>query len=290
MSGPRPLGGVAPQRHPGHQLAATSSPLTSSVSSPSITSSLALASDSVLMQRRTTAHTPCCSASTMPTRRITEGRSGKMPTTSVRLRISLLRRSWRLVDQIWLHHHGGHGNLRQTLHLKGIPVDVGADGPKREPRTPVPRALNGLFRPPRSAVKLRSGTELAAMPSLPGLSADPPKSFDLGDPLPRREPSGRGLLVPGDRRPDRGGEADDWRRRGRQRTSALVAVPRRMIVRRAAGLAATGPARLRPCCRADLSSGLVHQDLEPRRFELSTGEGRRRSRPSSQALPGTQDS
>ena len=121
MSGPRPPGGVAPQRHPGHQLAATSSPLTSSVSSPSITSSLALASDSVLMQRRTTAHTPCCSASTMPTRRITEGRSGKMPTTSVRLRISLLRRSWRLVDQIWLHHHGGHGNLRQTLHLRWRP-------------------------------------------------------------------------------------------------------------------------------------------------------------------------
>src|SRR6266508_760335 len=170
-----------------------------------------------------------------------------MPTTSVRLRISLLRRSWRLFDQIWLHHHGGHGNLRQTLHLKGVPVDVCADGPKREPRTPVPRALNGLFRPPRSAVKLRSGTELAAMPSLPGLAADPPKSFDLGDPLPRREPSGRGLLVPGDRRPDRGGEADDWRRRGRQRTSALVAVPRRMIVRRAAGLAATGPARPRLC-------------------------------------------
>jgi len=27
------------------------------------------------------------------------------------------------------------------------------------------------------------------MPSLPGLAADPPKSFDLGDPLPRREPS-----------------------------------------------------------------------------------------------------
>jgi len=41
--------GVIPQRHPDNQLAATSSPLTSSTASPSITSSLALASDSGLM-------------------------------------------------------------------------------------------------------------------------------------------------------------------------------------------------------------------------------------------------
>ncbi len=42
-------GGVTPQRHPDHQLAATSSPVTSSTGSPSITWSLALASDSALM-------------------------------------------------------------------------------------------------------------------------------------------------------------------------------------------------------------------------------------------------
>lgn len=42
-------GGVTPQRHPDHQLAATSSPFTSSTASPSITSSRALASDSALM-------------------------------------------------------------------------------------------------------------------------------------------------------------------------------------------------------------------------------------------------
>ncbi len=42
-------GGVTPQRHPDHQLAATSSSLTSSANSPSITSSLAFASDSALM-------------------------------------------------------------------------------------------------------------------------------------------------------------------------------------------------------------------------------------------------
>jgi hypothetical protein len=42
-------GGVTPQRHPDHQLAATSSAVTSSTGSPSITWSLALASDSALM-------------------------------------------------------------------------------------------------------------------------------------------------------------------------------------------------------------------------------------------------
>ena len=42
-------GGVTPQRHPDHQLAATSSPLTSSAASPSITSSRAFASDSAPM-------------------------------------------------------------------------------------------------------------------------------------------------------------------------------------------------------------------------------------------------
>jgi RHS repeat-associated protein len=42
-------GGVTPQRHPDHQLAATSSPLTSSATSPSITSSRAFARDSAPM-------------------------------------------------------------------------------------------------------------------------------------------------------------------------------------------------------------------------------------------------
>jgi len=41
--------------------------------------------------------TSCCSASTMPTSRITEGRSGKIPTTSVRRRISLFSRSCGLM-------------------------------------------------------------------------------------------------------------------------------------------------------------------------------------------------
>ena len=41
--------------------------------------------------------TSCCSASTMPTNRITDARFGKMPTTSVRRRISLLRRSCGLM-------------------------------------------------------------------------------------------------------------------------------------------------------------------------------------------------
>ncbi len=49
------------------------------------------------------AHSSCCSASTAPTRRMMLVRSGKMPTTSVRRRISRLRRSLGLLDQIWRH-------------------------------------------------------------------------------------------------------------------------------------------------------------------------------------------
>ena len=48
--------------------------------------------------RRPTAHSSCCSARTAPTRRRTAGRLGEMPTTSVRRRISLLRRSCGLLD------------------------------------------------------------------------------------------------------------------------------------------------------------------------------------------------
>ena len=51
--------------------------------------------------RRPTAHSSCCSARTAPTRRRTAGRLGKMPTTSVRRLISLLRRSRGLLDQIF---------------------------------------------------------------------------------------------------------------------------------------------------------------------------------------------
>jgi D-alanyl-D-alanine dipeptidase len=49
VEGYRPVNLQTPQRHPDHQLAATSSPLTSSLVSPSITSSRALARDSGLM-------------------------------------------------------------------------------------------------------------------------------------------------------------------------------------------------------------------------------------------------
>ena len=41
-----------------------------------MTSNLALASDSALMYRRTTAHAAFCSASTIPTKRITAGTVG----------------------------------------------------------------------------------------------------------------------------------------------------------------------------------------------------------------------
>ena len=57
-------------------------------------------------------HSSVCSARTAPTRRMTEARSGKIPTTSVRRRISLFRRSCGLLDQIWLPdlaREGGEG-------------------------------------------------------------------------------------------------------------------------------------------------------------------------------------
>ena len=59
------------------------------------------------MYRRPTAHSSCCSARTAPTRRRTAGRLGKMPTTSVRHRISLLRRSRGLLDQIFFQWASG---------------------------------------------------------------------------------------------------------------------------------------------------------------------------------------
>ena len=57
--------------------------------------------------RRPTAHSSCCSARTAPTRQRTAGRLGKMPTTSVRRLISLLRRSRGLLDQIFFQWTAG---------------------------------------------------------------------------------------------------------------------------------------------------------------------------------------
>src|SRR5699024_4724652 len=56
----------------------------------------------------TEVHSSCCSASTAPTSLITATRLGKMPTTSVRLRISLLSRSFGLFDQIFFHTSFGN--------------------------------------------------------------------------------------------------------------------------------------------------------------------------------------
>jgi hypothetical protein len=52
------------------------------------------------MYLRCSVHSSVCSARTAPTRRIIAGRLGKIPTTSVRRRISLFSRSWGLLDQI----------------------------------------------------------------------------------------------------------------------------------------------------------------------------------------------
>ena len=52
------------------------------------------------MYRRDSVHSSFCSARTAPTRRMMASRPGKMPTTSVRRRISLFSRSWGLLVQI----------------------------------------------------------------------------------------------------------------------------------------------------------------------------------------------
>jgi len=51
---------------------------------------------SALMYRRCSAHSSVCSMSSEPMRRMMAARSGKMPTTSVRRRISLFKRSSRV--------------------------------------------------------------------------------------------------------------------------------------------------------------------------------------------------
>src|SRR4029453_6269278 len=93
------VGGVTPQRHPDHQLAARSSP-------PHLLDRLALdyldprlgeglgapvaAGDRPLVMLLAKDHA---------TRRITDSRSGKMPTTSVRRRTSSFNLSCELLDQ-----------------------------------------------------------------------------------------------------------------------------------------------------------------------------------------------
>jgi hypothetical protein len=52
------------------------------------------------MWRRATTRLSCCPASTAPTRRMHDARFGKVPTTSVRRRISRFSRSGGLFDQI----------------------------------------------------------------------------------------------------------------------------------------------------------------------------------------------
>ena len=58
--------------------------------------------------RRPSAHSSVCSARTAPTRRVMASRLGKIPTESVRRRISRLRRSLGLFDQIWAQRPSGN--------------------------------------------------------------------------------------------------------------------------------------------------------------------------------------
>ena len=88
---------------------------------------------------------------------------GKIPTESVRRRISLLRRSWGLLDQICLHTSTGKAAVGQQVGSCGLEVvgslnqaRVGVRGDKSYPRKspghqvgeqPVPgrRALGGGY-------------------------------------------------------------------------------------------------------------------------------------------------
>src|SRR3954447_16396084 len=72
-------------------------------------------------QRRPSAHSSCCSARTAPTRRVTESRSGKMPTTSVRRRISLLRRSLGLFPL----RQAGRESVRDSRRRRVVSISAG---------------------------------------------------------------------------------------------------------------------------------------------------------------------
>ena len=50
---------------------------------------------------------------------------GKMPTESVRRRISLLRRSWGLLDQFCLHTSTGKVAVGQQVSSRGVEVVSG---------------------------------------------------------------------------------------------------------------------------------------------------------------------
>ena len=65
--------------------------------------------------RRPSAHSSVCSARTAPTRRMIALRLGNMPTESVRRRISRLRRSFGLFDQIYFQSPSGNSvNARMS--------------------------------------------------------------------------------------------------------------------------------------------------------------------------------
>ena len=73
----------------------------------------------MLRQRRPSVHSSCCSASTTPTRRPAASRLGKMPTTSVRQRISSFDRSGGLFDQSFCQWGSGvtfSMHIRRTIH------------------------------------------------------------------------------------------------------------------------------------------------------------------------------
>jgi hypothetical protein len=136
------------------------------------------------MKRRISAHSSCCSARTAPTRRIRASRPGKMPTTSVRRRISRLSR-WGVAgpdlppDRLREHGEGqdvGAGGIQVDGHLRqfvfqrvqdaaelgvhGGRVGLVIDRVQQRPH-PAPRGLRG------HAHEIRGVMSAASLPAGP---------------------------------------------------------------------------------------------------------------------------
>ena len=98
-----------------------------------------------------TAHSSCCSASTMPTSRMMAAQSGKMPTTSLRRRISRLRRSWGLLrpdlPPVLDGERGEGGDVGRR------PARAARRHPGSGPRAARRRAPAGPRPPPRRAAR-----------------------------------------------------------------------------------------------------------------------------------------
>ena len=111
---------------------------------------------STFMQRRVSAHSSCCSASTAPMSRSTDARSGNAPTTSVRRRISLLRR------------FGGWSTGSAPPRVRSTRAAGPADGPHSGPVM-----VQGPAGATCSAITCPSAVRKCWMPPYPGVTRIP---------------------------------------------------------------------------------------------------------------------